>query len=129
MKVDIQVVLEYQWTPSRDLISNVQAIQIIPDSLESQTKDGPAEGISTTVKYEVSLKSIVESLSSKGFDLEPEHRISFQDPAKSLYVYIGKAADQAVLDSCTVPASAFRSSSDGPELTLLIREMGSGLSG
>ena len=129
MKVEIQVVLEYQWMSTRDLISNVQALQIIPYSAESQTKDGPAEDHSATIMHEVSLKSIIESLSLKGFDLEPEHRISFKDPAKSLYVYIGKAADQAVIDTCTVPASAFSSGSDSPVLTLLIREVGSGLSG
>jgi len=119
--VEIQVVLEYQWTSSRDLISNVQAKQVLSEvALQSQVKDGPAES-SQRITNEVTLRSIIESLAVKGLDIEPEHRISFQDPAKSLYVFIGKAADQAMLESFTLPASAFSHGDDGPVLTLLLR--------
>lgn len=77
----------------------------------------------------MTLRSIVESLASKGLEIEPEHRISFQDPAKSLYVFIGKASDHDVINSYTLPASAFSQGSDAPVLTLLLRQAGSGLSG
>ena len=77
----------------------------------------------------MTLRSIVESLASKGLEIEPEHRISFQDPAKSLYVFIGKASDHDVINAYTLPSSAFSQGSDGPVLTLLLRQAGSGLSG
>lgn len=85
--VEIQVVLEYQWTPSstRELISNVQAEQIVTSAdaaaaAELQVKDGPAEGQSVKreiITNEVTLRSVVESLAAKGLDIEPEYRISF----------------------------------------------------
>ena len=121
--VEIQVVLEYQWTSTRDLVSNVQAEQVVSEAAQSQVKNGPAEG-HQTIANEVTLRSIIESLAAKGLDIEPEHRISFQDPAKSLYVFIGKAADQAMLDSFNLPASAFSHGTDGPVLTLLLRQAG-----
>ena len=87
-QVEIQVVLEYQWTSTRDLISNVKA------SMVDSGEEGPQEGHQTSrITSRVTLRSIIESLADKGLDIEPEHRISFQDPAKSLYVFVGKAAD------------------------------------
>ena len=121
--VEIQVVLEYQWTSTRDLVSKVQAEQVVSEPAHSKVEDGPAEG-RKSITNEVTLRSIVESLAAKGLDIEPEHRISFQDPAKSLYVFIGKAADQAMLDSFNLPASAFSQGADGPVLTLLLRQAG-----
>lgn len=41
---------------------------------EARSKDGE------TISREVTLQSVVDSLSSKGFDLEPDQRISFRDP-------------------------------------------------
>ena len=106
------------------------------DSTEAQVKNGPIEGAQVTttniISRDVTLRSIVESLASKGLEIEPDHCISFQDPAKSLYVFIGKASDQDVLNSYTLPASAFSQGSftDGSGqpavLTLLLRR-GSGV--
>ena len=79
---------------------------------------------------QVTLRSIVESLAYKGFELEPDQRISFRDSQKSLYVYIGKPSDEALLNTFALPKEAFNTSADGNcVLTLLIRKAGSGLSG
>lgn len=111
--IKIQVVLEYQWTSSRDLIANVDAEQI-------------ARGSS----HEISLISIVESLAAKGFDLEPEQRISYRDIQKGFNVYIGKASDEALINSYMLPSMAFESSeNDTDVLTLIVREASSSLSG
>ena len=121
----IQVVLEYSWNQHRDLIASVQAEKL---ALEPHVTDVDAN--QTTVQYEFRLKSVIESLQSKGFDLEPDHRISFKDTAKNLYVFIGKASDQTTLDSFNLPMSAFTTSSAGiHELILLVREAGTGFSG
>jgi len=48
----------------------------------------------TKVNAEVSFKSVMNGLESVGFDLEPDHRISFHHPEKKLYVYVGKVCDQ-----------------------------------
>lgn len=107
------MVLEYQWTSSRDLIANVDAEQI-------------ARGSS----HEISLISIVESLAAKGFDLEPEQRISYRDIQKGFNVYIGKASDEALINSYMLPSMAFESSeNDTDVLTLIVREASSSLSG
>lgn len=45
------------------------------------------------VSAEVSLKSVMNGLETVGFDLEPDHRISFHHPEKKLYVYVGKVCD------------------------------------
>ena len=71
----VQVVLEYQWTSSRDLIPDIQAS--IKD-LESGS---------------VSLGSILESLTKKGFELSGEQRISYKNHEKAINVFIGKVAD------------------------------------
>ena len=69
-------------------------------------------------------------MSAKGFDLEPDQRLSYRDPAKALYCYIGKASDESLLSRFKLPQNAFERSSDGTgTLTLLIREMGTGMSG
>ena len=90
--VEIQVVLEYSWDSHRDLIANVQAEQIVNES---------------TQEPQFSFKSVVSSLAAKGFDLDPEHRISFKDQVKNLYVFIGKTSDEATLERFNIPKSAF----------------------
>lgn len=62
---------------------------------------------SSSGSIEVSLKSIVESLAAKGFDLEPEQRISYRDIQKSFNVYIGKASDEAMISTFMLPSEAF----------------------
>lgn len=86
-----------------------------------------SEGRSGVIAGEVTLKSIVESLASKGFDLGPEQRLSYQDPVKSLNIFIGKACDEALIGTFKLPSSAFQlTDGDGtPQLTLQIREPGS----
>lgn len=127
--VKIQVVLEYQWTASRDLINDVQA-QIVPSSENREanlTDDNKKD--EKLVSDSVSLASIIESLSKKGFDLEDDQRVSYRDPAKSLYCYIGKASDEETIASYRLPKSAFAVEDGQSVLTLLIREASSGLSG
>ena len=122
---NIQVVLEYSWNQHRDLIASVQAEKLVVESWVTSVNENEA-----TVQYEFSLRSVIESLSSKGFDLEPDHRISYKDTAKNLYVFIGKASDRTTLDSFNLPMSAFTTSSAGiHELILLVREAGTGIGG
>ena len=120
----MQVVLEYQWTSSRDLISNVlvQSVQSEQPAAVSRQEEDSDQVMANDVYF----KSVLQSLSAKGFDIEPEQRISFRDCDKALNVYIGKASDQAYLDGYKLPRTAFQKSKDGNiELTLLIREAGS----
>lgn len=46
-----------------------------------------------TVTQEVTLKSVIDSLSEKGLELDSEQILSYSDPAKNVNVYIGKASD------------------------------------
>ena len=46
-----------------------------------------------TVKHEVTLRSVMDSLSEKGFGLDSEQILSYSDPVKDVNVYIGKASD------------------------------------
>ena len=62
----------------------------------------------------VMLSSVIESLAEKGFELEPEHRVSYRDPAKGYNVYVGKVSDSDMMQSFRLPASAIETSpSDG----------------
>lgn len=120
----MQVVLEYQWTSSRDLISDVlvQSVQSEQPAAVSRQEEDSDQVMANDVYF----KSVLQSLSAKGFDIEPEQRISFRDHDKALNVYIGKASDQAYLDGYKLPRTAFQKAKDGNiELTLLIREAGS----
>ena len=122
--IQIQVVLEYHWTSTRDLIADVSATRIISD--DSQ---GPS-GEQSKNLGQVSLKSIVDSLGAKGFELEADHRLSFLNTQKSMYVYIGRASDKDILDSFCLPQEAFEASAEDLwTLTLMVRQPGSGLSG
>ena len=60
------------------------------------------------VTHDVSMKSVVLALSDMGFDLEPEHRISFHHPEKKLYVYVGKVCDVSTKEKFRVPKDAFK---------------------
>jgi len=75
------------------------------------------------------LSSVLESLADKGFELGPDHRVSYRDPIKALNVYIGKASDAALIESYRLPGSAVETSpSDGAKtLTIVLREPGVGL--
>jgi len=87
------------------------------------------ENVSKVVTDSVSLASIIDSLSKKGFDLEADQRVSYRDPAKSLYCYIGKASDQELVQAYKIPKTAFALEDGQSVLTLLIREGSSGFSG
>lgn len=76
-----------------------------------------------TVTHEVTLRSVMDSLSEKGFGLDSEQILSYSDPVKDVNVYIGKASDQALIDTYKLPKTAFVASDEGTcALTLLIRE-------
>lgn len=124
----LQVVLEYQWTSSRDLISDVKATLVTDND---DRKDGEAvQGSSSANEGNIMLSSVVESLADKGFELEPEHRVSYRDPIKQLNVYVGKVSDTELIRSYRLPASSLDvSDADGAKtLTLLLREPGLGMS-
>ena len=76
------------------------------------------------------LSSVIESLADKGFELEPEHRVSYRNPTKQLNVYVGKVSDTELIKSYRLPASSLDvSDADGAKtLTLLLREPGLGMS-
>lgn len=124
----LQVVLEYQWTSSRDLISDVKATLVTDND---DRKDGEvAQGSSSANEGNIMLSSVIESLADKGFELEPEHRVSYRDPTKQLNVYVGKVSDTELITSYRLPASSLDvSDAYGPKtLTLLLREPGLGMS-
>ena len=126
--VTLQVVLEYQWTSSRDLISDVKA-KIASDN--DDRKDGEvSQGSSSANEGNIMLSSVIESLAEKGFELEPEHRVSYRDPTKQLNVYVGKVSDAELIKSYRLPASSIEvAESDGAKtLTLLLREPGLSMS-
>ena len=155
LQINISVVLEYQWTSTRDLIENVEVDQIV-EALstpagrnensannfngDEEAKEGaiwPEEaGITgldcaeagSKVANDVSLKSVLLGLENVGFDLEPDHRVSFHHPDKKLYVYIGKVCDKKTIDRFMLPKEAFSEYSNSSQLTLLIREAGTGSS-
>ena len=124
----LQVVLEYQWTSSRDLISDVKATLVTDND---DRKDGEAvQGSSSANEGNIMLSSVVESLADKGFELEPEHRVSYRNPTKQLNVYVGKVSDTELIKSYRLPASSLDvSDADGTKtLTLLLREPALGMS-
>ena len=123
----LQVVLEYQWTSSRDLISDVKATLVTDND---DRKDGEAVQSSSANECNIMLSSVVESLADKGFELEPEHRVSYRDPIKQLNVYVGKVSDTELIRSYRLPASSLDvSDADGAKtLTLLLREPGLSMS-
>ena len=83
---------------------------------------------SCKVTREVTLKSVIEGLENVGFDLEPDHRVSFHHPEKKLYVYMGKVSDKVTMGRFMVPVSAFSDYGKSSQLTLLVREAGTGSS-
>ena len=125
--VTLQVVLEYQWTSSRDLISDVKATLVTDND---DRKDGEVALGSSAYEGNIILSSVIESLADKGFELEPEHRVSYRNPTKQLNVYVGKVSDSELIKSYRLPASSLDvSDADGTKtLTLLLREPGLGLS-
>jgi len=66
------------------------------------------EEVVTKVSYDVSVKSLLQGLENVGFDLEPEHRISFHHPEKNLYQYVGKVSDALDKDKFVLPPTAFK---------------------
>jgi hypothetical protein len=84
--------------------------------------------MATKVSSEISLKSVMQGLENVGFDLEPDHRISFHHPDKKLYVYVGKVCDQHTVNRFRFPKEAFSEYGKSSQLTLMIREAGTGLS-
>ena len=63
----------------------------------------------------------MDSLSEKGFGLDSDQILSYSDPVKDVNVYIGKASDQALIDTYKLPKTAFVASDEGTcALTLLI---------
>ena len=63
-----------------------------------------------------------------GFDLEPEHRVSFYHPEKELYVHVGKVCDVSTKEKFNLPRDAFKLQNDSSQLTLMIKESGVGSS-
>ena len=92
--VTLQVVLEYQWTSSRDLISDVKATLVTDND---DRKDGEVALGSSAYEGNIMLSSVIESLADKGFELEPEHRVSYRNPTKQLNVYVGKVSDTELI--------------------------------
>ena len=80
------------------------------------------------VSREVTLKSVLEGLENVGFDLEPDHRVSFHHPEKKLYVYMGKVSDKITMNRFKVPKDAFSDYGKASQLTLMVREAGTGSS-
>ena len=80
------------------------------------------------VTHEVSLISVISALEEMGFGLEPEHRVSFYHPEKQLYVYVGKVCDASNKEKFKLPKEAFKEQSNVSQLTLMVRESGTGLS-
>ena len=122
--VTLQVVLEYQWTSSRDLISDVKA-KLAPPANNDDRKEGEQN------EGSIMLSSVIESLADKGFELEPEHRVSYRDPVKALNVYVGKVSDTALIQTFRLPASAVETASGAESaktLTLTLREPGLSMS-
>jgi hypothetical protein len=114
------------------LIPNVIVEQIVPLEESSRLEacafdEEEIKGQETTertiVTHEVTLKSVMESLSEKGFELDSEQILSYSDPVKDMNIFIGKASDQALIDKYRLPKTAFVVSDEGTcALTLLIRE-------
>ena len=46
------------------------------------TEQHREDGVETIVTHDVSMKSLVASLAEMGFELEPDHRLSFHHPEK-----------------------------------------------
>ena len=63
-----------------------------------------------------------------GFDLEPEHRVSFYHPVKELYVHVGKVCDVSTKEKFKIPKDAFKMQNSTAQLTLMIKESGVGMS-
>ena len=87
-----------------------------------------AEESEMKVSHEVPLKSVIQGLENVGFDLEPDHRVSFHHPEKKLYVYIGKVCDKGTMDRFMLPKTAFSDYGKSSQLTLMVRESGTGSS-
>jgi hypothetical protein len=66
--------IEYNWTSNRDLIADVLAV-------------------CQPITSDILIGSVLDSLQTMGFDLEPDHRISYFKPSQRLYLYLGKVAD------------------------------------
>jgi len=78
----------------------------------------------------IRLGSVIDSLAEKGFELEPDHRVSYRNPIKALNVFVGKVSDRTTIDAFKLPYSAVETSpADGSRtLTLMIREAGTSMS-
>ena len=59
------------------------------------------------VRADISLRSVIDGLEKVGFELEPEHRISFHHPEKKLFVYAGKVGDYKTINKFRLPKDAF----------------------
>ena len=88
------MVLEYNWTNTRDLIEDVQAAFFAESLL---------------------FRSVLQSLARVGFELDPELRISYFKPSQHLYLYLGKVGELATSDLRL-------SDLQNGQLTLLVRE-------
>ena len=84
--------------------------------------------VESIVTHDVSMKSLVAALAEMGFELEPDHRLSFHHPEKQLYVYVGKVCDVSTKEKFRVPKEAFKEQNNVSQLTLMVRESGTGLS-
>ena len=73
--------------------------------------------------HEVKLSSIIDSLSTKGFELDSEWRLSYHNPQNAFNVYIGKLSEKAMLETYRLPVCAFSKDSEGSStLNLLVRK-------
>jgi hypothetical protein len=93
----LSVLIEYNWTSSRDMIADVTA------TCEPDTSD-------------LLIGSVLASLQQMGFDLDPDYRISYFKPSQKLYLYLGKVVD--LQGSTTLLREALSENT----LTLLVRE-------
>ena len=114
--VVIQVVLEHQWSSQRDqeLITNIKASRISPsECVKDDTVADPAQqprSPQSGASFQLSLKSVLESLSSKGIEVDDDKLLSFKEPAQNRYVLIGKSSDREGLESYLLPRSALTES-------------------
>lgn len=88
-KAKIQVILEYQWTPSRDLIEHLE--------------------VDCATPTDFFIASVIKQIASEGFDIEDDHRISYFQPLTRLYVHLGRAAELATKEDLLLSADQFSS--------------------
>ena len=63
------------------------------DADEEEESKGQESNEKVIVTHEVSLKSVMDSLSEKGLELDPEQILSYSDPVKEMNIFVGKASD------------------------------------